>query len=100
MKSNGFTLIEVLVTVILVGIMAGVVIAIVRNHSDETQQTANDANLTIIQNRIEAYRAAEGSYPAALADLLNTNPPYLRSIPGGVDGWMYSADTGLVSRAE
>ncbi len=95
-----FTLIEILVTVVLVGIMAGVAVFAISNPSEQAQETADTTNIRILQNQVEAYRAAEGGYPPSLGDLLSTDPPYVREIPGGETAWCYSADTGRVSRAE
>ncbi|MBN1554447.1 MAG: prepilin-type N-terminal cleavage/methylation domain-containing protein [Phycisphaerae bacterium] len=95
-----FTLIEILVVVVLVGIMAGVTVFAIENPSDDAQQAADTSNVRILQNQVDAYRAAEGAYPATLADLITADPPYIRNIPGGETAWNYAADTGLVSRAE
>lgn len=95
-----FTLIEILVTVVLVGIMAGVAIFAVNNPSEEVQETADTTNIRILQNQVEAYRAAVGAYPGALSDLLTTDPPLVREIPGGETAWKYEAGTGQVSRAD
>lgn len=96
-----FTLIEILMVIVLVSIMAGVGVFMVTNPSvEDAQETADTANVRILQNQIEAYRAAEGNYPATLGDLITATPPYVREIPGGQDAWNYAADTGQVSRAE
>lgn len=95
-----FTLIEILVVVVLVGIMAAVAVFTIDNPADEAQQAADVTNVRILQAQVEAYRAAEGAYPTALGDLISSDPPYVREIPGGLAAWSYAADTGQVTKAE
>lgn len=96
-----FTLIEILMSVVLVGIMAGISLFMVTNPTaEDAQETADTTNIRILQNQIEAFRAARGSYPSTLADLTSSDPPYVREIPGGMGAWKYASDTGQVSRAD
>jgi len=96
-RHDAFTLIEILIVVLLVSIMAGVIVPIVGDHTEEAQQCVDDTNLQILQNQVEVFRACRGVYPSSLSDLVNADPPFLKSIPGGESAWSYVADTGTVS---
>ena len=90
-KQSGFNIIELLITIGIIGILAGVTLSLVE--PDAQNDRANDsvrlANLEKIVQGIEAYNAAEGSYPADDND--NLNPldddngltTYLRVWPDG-----------------
>lgn len=94
-KTKAFTLIEILVVVILVGIMAAIVIPQFTDASDTAEQSRDDMNLQILQNAVDYYRYQTGSYPASLDDLV---PTYLRSMPEG--SWNYDSDDGTVTAGE
>ena len=66
---KGFTLVELLVVIVILGILAAVVVFAVGGSSDEAKKSAckTDASTTI--SAIEAYRAKTGNYPTAWADL-------------------------------
>lgn len=76
-KRSAFTLIELLISIGILGVLAGVVIAVINPERKRAQ--ANDAVLSRalgdIAASIEAYKNIEGTYPATSALLL----PYLSS---------------------
>jgi prepilin-type N-terminal cleavage/methylation domain-containing protein len=99
MKSSAaFTMIEILIVIVLVGIMAGVAVMAITTSQDDVQEAADLKNTGILQTQVEAYRAKRGAYPSTLDELLTTDPPYVRDIPGGAGAWNYSSVTGDVSK--
>jgi general secretion pathway protein G len=93
-KKSAFTLIEILVVVILLGILAAVVIPQFTDASDEATAAATATNIQTVQAQVELYRAKTGSYPANLAALVTAG--YIPSVP---DGLAYNATTGRVTAA-
>ena len=83
-KQAGFTLIEVLLVVAILGILAGVVVV---NFAGKQKKAAIDACRTSIQNvctAIDMYEVDTGRYPSSLSALTqsdgapNWSGPYIR----------------------
>ena len=68
-KKSAFTLVEILVVVVLLGILAAIVIPQFTNASDDTTQAANDTSVHSLQALVELYRVENGAYPADIDDL-------------------------------
>jgi general secretion pathway protein G len=92
-KNNAFTLIEILVVVILVGIMAAIVIPQFTGAADDARQSAEDMNLQILQKAVDLFQYDNGAWPADLAALVTNG--YIRSVPAG--NWGYDNTTGIVT---
>ncbi|HVP11573.1 MAG TPA: type II secretion system protein [Phycisphaerae bacterium] len=98
MRRSGFTLVELLIVVIILGILAAVVIPQFTDASTDTRSSSLAQNLQTIRQQIEVYRLQHaGSYPtvanfanqmtmttdAAGSTTAGTRPfgPYMMSIP-------------------
>jgi general secretion pathway protein G len=90
----GFTLIEVLLVVAILGILAAVVVGNFSKHGEKARIKATRASIAAIATQIDVYQLDTGRYPASLDNLLtssgepNWSGPYIR---GGreslVDAW-------------
>lgn len=73
MKSRkGFTLIELMVVVLIVGILAAVAIPIMRGRIDAAKWSEGRAGMGTIATALRAYAAeqgTDGTYPPSLSDL-------------------------------
>ena len=81
LPQKGFTLVELLVVIVILGILAAVVIFAVGGTTDKAQGSACSAERSAVETAVEAYRASVGSYPNSAADLLATNTKFLRATP-------------------
>ena len=63
---RGFTLIEILIVVVILGILAAVVVPQFTNASDDANDAAVRSQLQTLRGQIELYRAQVGSDPAML----------------------------------
>jgi general secretion pathway protein G len=89
----GFTLIEVLVVVAILGILAAIVVPRIMDRPDEAKRVAAKADVGAIVQSLKIYRLDNGFYPstdqglAALVQKPTTNPvpgnwkPYLDRLP-------------------
>ena len=104
---KGFTLVEILIVVVILGILAAIVVPQFANAANDARAGNLASQVKSIQNQIELYRAREGSYPA-LATLFTEleTGGYIKAAPknpisGGTDAaadvsadWHYDASTG------
>lgn len=93
MKHRGFTLIEVLVVVAILGILAAIVVPRIMDRPDEAKRVAAKADVNAIVQSLKIYRLDNGFYPStdqgllALVQRPTTNPqppnwkPYLDRLP-------------------
>ncbi len=64
---RGFTLVELLIVIVILGILAAVAVFAVGGVTDKGKQSACKADVNSTETALEAYYAKVGSYPAANA---------------------------------
>jgi general secretion pathway protein G len=95
-RCRGFTLLEVLVVIVIIGLLAGIVAPRIIGHLSESKSTAARAQISAFEKALDSFRLEVGSYPTTeqgLAALVTRpdgvakwNGPYLRKeIP--LDPW-------------
>ena len=77
-KRGGFSLLELLAVVVILGISAAIVVPRISMQSETSRQTVVAHTLKELNSAIEQYHVQSGAWPAALSDLV---PYYL---PDGV----------------
>ena len=90
--TSGFTLIEVLLVVAILGILAAVVVVNVGGRREQAMISSTRASIANICAAVDLYEVDTGRYPSSLQSLVssdgspNWNGPYIR---GGVpvDSW-------------
>lgn len=108
---NGFTLVELVVVVLVIGIIASVAAPKMFDTATTAKENSARQSLTVLRDAIELYRANTGAYPGdagAGADLANDLATYLKgpfpklSVPGAPnDGTVsYETDGGGVGAAD
>jgi general secretion pathway protein G len=96
-KSLGFTLIEMLVVVAIIGILAGIIVVKIANKPDEARVVRAKQDIASLQTALDLYKLDNGTYPTTEQglDALVTQPSdppmppnwhaYLSKIP--TDPW-------------
>ncbi len=90
---SGFTLVEILLVVAILGILAGVAVLGVKGRTDTANQAATRTSIAAIQTAIDAYEVDNGAYPQSLQNLItkgseeNWNGPYIRGGKIPRDAW-------------
>lgn len=101
-KSSGFTLIELMIVVAIIGILAAIAIPNFMNYQCKAKQSEAKSNLGTIRTIEEAYRAEHDTYTTSLTGLgfsTTGTPRYSYSVTAA-DGTTFSAQaTGTINSA-
>jgi prepilin-type N-terminal cleavage/methylation domain-containing protein len=85
---QGFTLVELLIVIVILGILAGIVVFAVGNLTSSAKTNACATEKSTISTALEAYKAQSGSYPATMSLLTTGANALLKSTPADyqIDG--------------
>lgn len=94
---KGFTLIELMVVVVILGILAGAAIMTLGGgQSDKAKRARAASDISTFMSALEFYKLDVGSYPASLDDLVTNasdadgwEGPYMKNIPKDPNGSDY-----------
>ncbi len=85
----GFTLVELLVVIVILGVLAAVVVFAVGGASSNATASACRSNVSAVENALEVFHAQNARYPspgaAGQAELTSGTSPLLRSWPTSGD---------------
>ena len=108
-NNKGFTLVEIILVIVLIGILGTIIIPKFAGQTDKAVIAATKANIESIRSAIRLYQSNnDGALPADLTALVTT---YLSELPeetitpsatvkaanDGAGGWVYNATTGEMS---
>lgn len=91
---HGFTLVELLVVIVVLGILSGIVVFGVARFRQDATNSACGADLTTVRRAATAYDASTGNWPADVGALVAAK--YLKTAPSGT--YRFDATTKTVTR--
>jgi len=66
---KGFTLVELLIVIIIIAVLAAIAIPKFSNSSQRSKESSLRANLKLVRNAIDLFRADTGAFPANMTGL-------------------------------
>ncbi len=99
-RSEGFTLIEILVVVVVLGILAAVIVMAAQNMASTSAVQACKADFKTIETAQESYRVQVGTSATSFADLTGTTMgvnghnvgPWIKEAPSTSNGYVIGFD--------
>ncbi len=95
-RCDGFTLLELIVVIAIIGILATIVLPAMRDVPRRAQEAALKTDLRTMRDMLDQFMGDKGHYPPTLEALVEAG--YLRSIP--VDPITRSKETWVVEYEE
>jgi general secretion pathway protein G len=89
---RAFTLIEILIVVVILGILAAIVIPQFSEASDDAAESSVRSTLQTVRAQLELYKFKTGGYPADIATMVTAG--YLQAVPLAPTGWAFTYNAG------
>jgi general secretion pathway protein G len=71
-SESGFTLVELLIVIVILGVLSSVVVFSVRGINNNSAQAACQSDVSTVNSALEAYYAQNKSYPTGTANVAIT----------------------------
>jgi general secretion pathway protein G len=99
LKRDGFTLIEILIVIVVIGILVGVLLPNFRGTQDEANIQRARSELRTLATALESYYIHNSNaFPGALSSLTSATPRIITRIPddpfNGTTDYQYDTDSG------
>lgn len=91
-RTAGFTLVEIMLVVVIIGLLAGVAVVAVAGKTKRAAIAATRMSIKAVESALDSFEVDNGAYPNSIQELLDDtgqptwNGPYLKGGPA-TDGW-------------
>lgn len=85
-KQGGFTLLELLIVIVIIGILALLIIPNITSAPKKARDTKRKTDITTLRKGLEEYFVNNNVYPAALTDLTTGSAPIVKTLPADPKG--------------
>ena len=68
LKNKGFTLIEIMIVISIIGLLAVLILVAVQNSRDKAADTKTVSSMDDVKTAVEMYYSSKGSFPANIND--------------------------------
>lgn len=68
-QRTGFTLIDLMIVIVILGVLAAIVLPLVGHHVDKAAMAAAESNLMAVEKSVELYWMQNNMYPTSLEGL-------------------------------
>jgi len=99
-NESGFTLVELMIVIVIVGILAAVAVPIYQSNINKAKMTECDAALGTIRTGLRVYYAANNAYPTAAAGTAVTAVSGLGVSTADLTGRYFTASLYTVQSAD
>ena len=93
-QQSGFTLIEIMVVIVILGVLASLVVPAIMERPDYARRVAAKQDIRTIVNALNMYRLDNFDYPNSLGELASGRRKYLERVPEDPWGRDYQYDKG------
>ena len=80
-KQGGFTLLELLIVIVIIGILALLIIPNITSAPKKARDTKRKTDITTVRKGLEEYFVNNNVYPTALSDLTTGSAPIIKTLP-------------------
>ena len=80
-KEGGFTLLELLIVIVIIGILALLIIPNITSAPKKARDTKRKTDITTLRKGLEEYFVNNNAYPAQLSDLTTGSAPIVKTMP-------------------
>jgi general secretion pathway protein G len=80
-KQSGFTLLELLIVIVIIGILALLIIPNITSAPKKARDTKRKTDITTVRKGLEEYFVNNNVYPNALSDLTTGSAPIVKTLP-------------------
>ncbi len=80
-KQGGFTLLELLIVIVIIGILALLIIPNITSAPKKARDTKRKTDITTVRKGLEEYFVNNNVYPTLLTDLQSGSAPIIKTVP-------------------